>query len=64
VAVGLTVGLLAARLINGLLFHVSTVDPLSIWIAAAALTAVATMAVSIPAARAVSVSPSEALRAE
>jgi len=56
--------LLAARLINGLLFHVSTVDPLSIWIAAAALTAVATMAVSIPAARAVSVSPSEALRAE
>jgi len=47
-----------------LLFHVSTVDPLSIWIAAAALTAVATMAVSIPAARAVSVSPSEALRAE
>ncbi len=64
VAVGLTVGMLAARLINGLLFHVSAVDPLSIWISAVALTAVATIAVSIPAARAVSVSPSEALRAE
>ena len=64
VAVGLTVGMLSARLINGLLFQVSAVDPLSIWISAAALTAVATLAVSIPAARAVSVSPSEALRAE
>ncbi len=64
VAVGLAVGMLSARLINGLLFHVSAVDPLSIWISAVALTAVAAIAVSIPAARAVSVSPSEALRAE
>jgi ABC-type antimicrobial peptide transport system permease subunit len=64
VAVGLAVGMLSARLINGLLFHVSPVDPLSIWISAVALTAVAAIAVSIPAARAVSVSPSEALRAE
>jgi predicted permease len=64
VAVGLSVGVASARLINGLLFHTSTIDPLSIAIAVGALVLVAGLAVSLPAGRAASVSPTEALRAE
>jgi predicted permease len=64
VVIGLTAGLASARLINGLLFHTSAVDPCSIAIAIITLVAVAALAVSIPAGRAASVSPTEALRAE
>jgi ABC-type lipoprotein release transport system permease subunit len=51
-------------MINGLLFHTSTVDPSSISIAIGALILVSALAVILPAARAASVSPTEALRAE
>ncbi|MGA2048266.1 MAG: ABC transporter permease [Terracidiphilus sp.] len=64
VIVGMTAGLASARLINGMLFHTSAVDPFSIAIAVVTLVAVAALAVSIPAGRAASVSPTEALRAE
>jgi ABC-type antimicrobial peptide transport system permease subunit len=64
IVVGLAAGLAGARLIRGLLFNTSTVDPLSLWIAIGALVLVAVLAVIIPASRAASVNPNEALRAE
>ena len=67
-AIGMVVGLAAAlagaRLISGLLFHTSTVDPLSVWIAIGALVLAAVLAVIVPAGRAASVNPNQALRAE
>jgi predicted permease len=54
----------SVRLVEGMLYGVSAFDP-SIWIAAAAvLTAVALVAAFIPALRAASVDPMQALRAE
>jgi ABC-type antimicrobial peptide transport system permease subunit len=47
-----------------LLFNTSTVDPLSAGVAVLALSLAATMAAIIPAFKAASVSPNEALRAE
>jgi predicted permease len=64
IAVGLAAGLACAQLIRGLLFNTSTVDPLSAWIAIGALVLAAVLAVIIPAGRAASVNPNEALRAE
>jgi predicted permease len=64
IVVGLAAGLACARLIRGLLFNTSTVDPLSAWIAIGALVLAAALAVIIPAGRAASVNPDEALRAE
>ena len=64
IVVGLAAGLAGARLISGLLFNTSTVDPLSVWIAISALVLAAALAVIIPATRAASVNPNEALRAE
>jgi predicted permease len=64
IVVGLAAGLACARLISGLLFNTSTVDPLSAWIAIGALVLAAALAVIIPAGRAASVNPNEALRAE
>jgi ABC-type antimicrobial peptide transport system permease subunit len=64
IVLGLTGALLGARLIDGLLFHTTTLDPLSISTTVASLIVVAALAVSIPAQRAASVSPTEALRAE
>jgi len=64
IVVGLAAGLACARLISGLLFNTSTVDPLSVWIAIGALVLAAALAVIIPAGRAASVNPNEALRAE
>ncbi len=64
IVLGLVVSLAGARLISGLLFHTSTVDPLSIAITIGVLTLMAILAVSIPAGRAASASPTEALRAE
>ena len=61
---GLAVAVASARLLSGLLFKTSTVDPLSVCITIGALAAIAALAVSIPARRAASVSPTEALRAE
>jgi len=64
IIVGLAAGFACARLISGLLFNTSTVDPLSLWIAIGALVLAAALAVIIPASRAASVNPNEALRAE
>jgi ABC-type antimicrobial peptide transport system permease subunit len=64
IVVGLAAGLACARLISGLLFSTSTVDPLSVWIAIGALVLAAALAVIIPAGRAASVNPDEALRAQ
>ncbi|MGA8617682.1 MAG: FtsX-like permease family protein [Candidatus Sulfotelmatobacter sp.] len=64
IVVGLAAGFACARLISGLLFNTSTVDPLSMWIAIGALVLAAALAVIIPAGRAASANPNEALRAE
>jgi ABC-type antimicrobial peptide transport system permease subunit len=65
---GLTAGLGAAiagaRLMQGMLFETSTVDGASMAITIGGLAAIALVAVSIPAARAASVDPAVALRAE
>ena len=64
IVVGLAAALASARLISGLLFSTSAVDPLSVWIAIGALVLAAALAVIIPVGRAASVNPTEALRAE
>jgi predicted permease len=64
ICVGLLAGFLGARLINGLLFQTTATDPLSLSISIAALLTVTLLAVSIPAIRAASVDPIEALRSE
>jgi predicted permease len=64
ICAGLLAGFLGARLINGLLFQTSPTDPLSLAISISALILVTLLAVSIPAVRAASVDPVEALRSE
>ncbi len=64
ICAGLLAGFLGARLINGLLFQTSPADPLSLAISISALILVTLLAVSIPAVRAASVDPVEALRSE
>jgi len=63
-AVGLGTALLSARVVTGLLFDTGTADLLSVCIAIGSLALVAAMAAIIPAIRAASVNPNEALRAE
>ena len=64
ICAGLLAGFLGARLINSLLFQTSATDPVSLSISIAALILVSLVAVSIPAVRAASVDPVEALRSE
>jgi predicted permease len=64
ICAGLLAGFLGARLINGLLFQTSPADPLSLAISISSLILVTLLAVCIPAVRAASVDPVEALRAE
>jgi ABC-type antimicrobial peptide transport system permease subunit len=68
VAIGLVVGvpvaLASGRLISGLLYGLSNVDPLSIAAAVGILALVAGLAAYVPARRAASVDPSTALRYE
>jgi predicted permease len=63
-AIGLGTALAGASLIRGLLFDTGTADPLSVGIAIGFLALAAAMAAIIPAIRAASVNPNEALRAE
>jgi putative ABC transport system permease protein len=64
IAAGVVVGLGVTRLLGGLLFEVSPGDPLIIAGVAALLLAVALLACVIPARRAASIDPMEALRTE
>jgi len=64
IVVGLAIAFGGAQLINGLLFQTTTLDPVSVSITVGALILIAVAAVSIPAGRAASVNPTEALRAE
>jgi predicted permease len=64
VIAGLAAAIPSARLIDSLLFNTSVADPLSVSISIAALLLVTLVAVIIPAARAASVNPVEALRSE
>jgi len=61
---GIIVAVAATRLLRSLLFHVSTMDPLTYGCACFALCAAAVLASYIPARRTASVDPVEALRAE
>jgi predicted permease len=64
ICAGLLAGFLGARLINGLLFQTTPTDPVSLSVSIAALILVTMLAVSVPAVRAASVDPIEALRSE
>ena len=63
-AIGLLIALGAAQLLTGLLYGVSSVDPISFLGAVVLLGTVALTASVIPARRAASINPVEALRAE
>jgi predicted permease len=64
ICAGLVAAFLGARLINGLLFQTTPTDPVSLAISISSLFLVTLLAVSIPAVRAASVDPVEALRSE
>jgi predicted permease len=64
IAAGLALALTSAHLLDAILFKTSVVDPLSIAITIVVLAIVAALAVCLPAYRAASVDPNEALRAE
>jgi putative ABC transport system permease protein len=61
---GVAIAILAGRLLSSYLFGVSPADPLTLLASAAALLMVATVAVSIPAARAARIDPMIALHYE
>jgi predicted permease len=61
---GLIVAFIAARIINSLLYQVSSTDPLTYAIVPLLLAAVALVAIYIPARRAMKVDPMTALRVE
>jgi predicted permease len=63
-AAGIGIALVSARIITGLLFDTGPADPLSVLIAIGSLASIAAMAAILPAIRAASVNPNDALRAE
>jgi putative ABC transport system permease protein len=64
IVAGFAVSFAGARLIESLLFRTSAVDPVSLSITVGLLVLIAALAVTLPARRAASVNPTEALRAE
>jgi ABC-type antimicrobial peptide transport system permease subunit len=64
VAIGLTAALAIMRLMSSLLFEVSPVDPMTYAMVSLALLAATALASYVPAVRATSVDPLEALRSE
>ena len=63
VALGLGASYAKTRLMSGLLFGVDPVDPVTYAVVAIALTGVALVASYVPARRAATIDPTEALRA-
>jgi ABC-type lipoprotein release transport system permease subunit len=63
-AAGLAAALALSRVLKSLLFSVGPHDPLSFFVVTVALAIVALLATLLPARRAASVDPTEALRAE
>ncbi len=63
-AVGLALALLLSGALKGLLFGVQSTDPLTLGMVVAVLDGVAILAIYLPARRASSVDPMEALRTE
>jgi len=61
---GMGAAFAGAQLMGSLLFETSRVDPVSIAVTLGALTLIASVAATLPAGRAASVNPSDALRAE
>jgi ABC-type antimicrobial peptide transport system permease subunit len=64
VACGLGAALALTRLMSGLLFEVSPVDPMTYGAVSVVLLAAALLATYVPARRATSIAPVDALRAE
>ena len=64
IAVGLALALGFSRIMSGLLFGVTPLDPLTFALVPVVLLAVAVLASVVPARRAASVDPMVALRAE
>jgi putative ABC transport system permease protein len=64
VAVGIAGATALSRLLRGLLFDVSTLDPVTFASGAAALIFVAVLASTVPARRAANLAPLDALRDE
>jgi putative ABC transport system permease protein len=64
VALGVPATLAATRLLESELYGVSATDPATVAAAAALFVVAALLAAALPSARAVSISPTEALRAE
>jgi len=66
--IGILAGLIAAfagaRLASGLLFQIGSADPVSICVSVSALLIIAMSAAVLPASRAASINPVEALRSE
>ena len=62
--IGVSVGILAARILSGLLFGLKPEDPLSIVLAAGLLMTTSFVAAVIPALRACRTTPMDALRIE
>lgn len=64
IAIGAGAAILSARIVSGLLFDTGSADPFSVCLTIGVLALVAAMAAIVPAIRAASVNPNEALRAE